>query len=603
MNIAVTISNNNEDSDQTTSSSITEQQDDQIFAAESSHHDIYDYTRYSENDPRYWYRMARADIRERLQILRPMHYRAQNVIIFLGDGMGISTITASRILKGQIHGHHGEEGSLEFDRFPYSALIKTYNLDKQVPDSAGTATAYLTGVKANFYTLGVAAKVNKDHPDCNLVQKSSVDSILKWAIDSDKAAGFVTTTRVTHATPGASYAHTQNRDWEYAIDESVVNITTRHNCKDIARQLIEDEPGKSLNVILGGGRQSFIPDQEFDPKGMLQEGKIHSAPGKRKDGRNLIEEWKRAHLKQDKDRRRFAYVNDTQSLHGINYHKIRYLFGLFNYTNMEYEKLRDRSLNGEPSLTEMTEAAIKVLRNNRNGFVLLVEGGRIDHAHHDGFATLALHETLEMDRAIHRARELLDTEDTLIVVTADHSHSLVINGYPNRGNPIQGESHMRDSFQIPYTTLMYTNGPGFRTMKQRASQIHDNLYQLKYRVHSGIYIKEANHAGEDVAVYAIGPMAHLFGGTHEQSHIAHVMGFAACIGPYQQESHCQEDDDMLQKKQGSGFHRNNTSDSRLGRSKILGNGNDRNRLQLSLIVFLSIITIWFYKIWDSIYLA
>lgn len=106
-----------------------------------------------------------------------------------------------------------------------------------------------------------------------------------------------------------------------------------------------------------------------------------------------------------------------------------------------------------------------------------------------------------------------------------------------------------------------------------------------------------------IAVYAIGPMAHLFGGTHEQSHIAHVMGFAACIGPYQQESHCQEDDDMLQKKQGSGFHRNNTSDSRLGRSKILGNGNDRNRLQLSLIVFLSIITIWFYKIWGSIYLA
>ncbi|XP_075680788.1 alkaline phosphatase-like isoform X2 [Dermatophagoides pteronyssinus] len=594
---ALTISINNDNSNQT-NFSIPEQQDDQPFPAESSQHSFYDYTRFSETDPRHWYWMARADIRERLQILRPMHYRAQNVIIFLGDGMGISTITASRILKGQIHGHHGEEGFLEFDRFPYSALIKTYNLDKQVPDSAGTATAYLTGVKANFYTLGVAAKVNKDHPDCNLVQKSSVDSILKWALDSGKAAGFVTTTRVTHATPGASYAHTQNRDWEYDIDESVVNPTTRHNCKDIARQLIEDEPGKSLNVILGGGRQSFMSDQELDPKGMLSEGHIHSVSGKRRDGRNLIEEWKLKRSKQDKDHSNFAYVNDTQSLHGVNYQKIHYLFGLFNYTNMEYEKLRDRSPNGEPSLTEMTEAAIKVLSNNPNGFVLLVEGGRIDHAHHDGFATLALHETLEMDRAIRRSREMLPMEDTLIVVTADHSHSLVINGYPNRGNPIQGESHSRDSFLIPYTTLMYTNGPGFRTIKQRTSQIHDNLYQLKYRVHSAVYTKEANHAGEDVAVFAIGPMAHLFGGTHEQSHIAHVMGFAACIGPYQQESHCQEgvDDKIRHKKIESGFRPFNPFNSEFEKRKTLNNGNHSVSQQLSLIVFLSIIIIWFHKI-------
>lgn len=82
------------------------------------------YTDYSEADTQYWYQHARATLRERIEVLRPINKRAKNVIIFLGDGMGISTITAARILKGQLQGRSGEEGYLEFDRFPHSALIK-----------------------------------------------------------------------------------------------------------------------------------------------------------------------------------------------------------------------------------------------------------------------------------------------------------------------------------------------------------------------------------------------------------------------------------------------------------------------------------------------
>lgn len=345
----------------------------------------------------------------------------------------------------------------------------------QTPDSAGTATAYLTGVKANFYTLGVNSKVNKNHPDCSLVKKSSVNSILKWAIDAGKAAGLVTTTRVTHATPGASYAHIQNRDWEYYIDELIVNATNRDQCKDIARQLIENEPGQSFNVILGGGRYSFLPNNYYDPKGMLIKNELKPVSGKREDNRNLIEEWLQMRRKQGLSSDQYGFVNDTKSLRQLDLTKIKYLFGLFNYTHMEYEQLRDKGPNGEPSLSEMTESAIKVLSNNNKGFILLVEGGRIDHAHHDGFATLALYETLEFDRAIRKARELLPMEETLILVTADHSHSLVINGYAARGNKIQDRSSIRDDNQIPFTTLMYTNGPGFRTLKQREESIHDDI--------------------------------------------------------------------------------------------------------------------------------
>ncbi|UXI18735.1 uncharacterized protein NH340_JMT04678 [Sarcoptes scabiei] len=427
-----------------------------------------------ENDPQYWYEMAKADLEERLNVARPLHKMARNIIIFVGDGMGISTITASRILKGQLKGGCGEEERLEFERFPYSALIKTYNIDKQVPDSAGTATAFLTGVKANFYTLGLSGKIKKNHPDCSMVQKNSVDSIMKWAIDADKATGVVTTTRITHATPAASYAHIQNRDWEYFIDDSIVNENSKSLCKDIAKQLIENQPGKSLNVVLGGGRYSFLPKNQRDPKGMFLNDKLVDAYGKRDDGRNLIDEWLNLREIQGLQQNEYAFVNDTEGLKCLNYNQTKYLLGLFNYTNMEYELLRNREPDGEPSLTEMTEAAIKVLSNHPNGFVLLVEGGRIDHAHHEGFATMALLETLEFERAIRRARELVSIEETLIIVTADHSHSLVINGYPSRGNRIEDKTHSFDDSRLPYTTLIYTNGPGFRTLSQRSEMKYEN---------------------------------------------------------------------------------------------------------------------------------
>jgi len=127
---------------------------------------------------------------------------------------------------------------------------------------------------------------------------------------------------------------------------------------------------------------------------------------------------------------------------------------------MRYEMERDQTADGEPSLEEMTEAAIKVLRKDPNGFVLLVEGGRIDHAHHDNFAGMALHETLAFEKAIAKAIELLPKEETLIMVTADHAHTLTINGYPTRGNPILGVVASNDTYGTPYTTLLYGNGPG-----------------------------------------------------------------------------------------------------------------------------------------------
>lgn len=142
-----------------------------------------------------------------------------------------------------------------------------------MPDSAGTATAYLTGVKANYGTIGVSSKVNQQTMDCHLINSSSVSSILQWALDAGKSAGVVTTTRITHATPAASYAHVPDRDWEGSAPEELAN---QPGCKDIAKQLVEEYPGNRLSVILGGGRREFIPKGQFDPKGTVVRQKMRN---------------------------------------------------------------------------------------------------------------------------------------------------------------------------------------------------------------------------------------------------------------------------------------------------------------------------------------
>lgn len=95
---------------------------------------------------------------------------------------------------------------------------------------------------------------------------------------------------------------------------------------------------------------------------------------------------------------------------------------------------RDGGPQGMPSLTSMTEKAIKTLSNNNNGYLLMVEGGLIDFGHHRGHARQALDETVEFANSIELTVNITDEKDTLIIVTADHSHSLILTGYPERGS-------------------------------------------------------------------------------------------------------------------------------------------------------------------------
>lgn len=160
--------------------------------------------------------------------------------------MGIPTVTAGRIRKGQKQGLNGEELVTHMESLPHVALSKTYNIDAQTADSAGTATAYLCGVKARAGTIGLNgfARFN----DCKSSLNAKVDSILKWAHRAGKSVGVVTTTRVTHASPAGTFANVAYREWEGYDGVKFGHKEHREGCRDIADQLISEN--NFINVCM-----------------------------------------------------------------------------------------------------------------------------------------------------------------------------------------------------------------------------------------------------------------------------------------------------------------------------------------------------------------
>ncbi len=467
----------------------------------------------------------------------PRH--ARNVILFVGDGMGISTVTAARILEGQLKGRTGEENRLSFDHFPYTALSKTYSWDQQTSDSAPTMTAMATGYKTREGMLSVNHTTPRGECNAAVVASKAVKSILELAAENGKATGIVTTARLTHATPAALYAHTAMRDWEADSNLGATDVNSGAPCrgaagavKDIARQLIEVTPAvrNSLKVALGGGRTYFMPAQAggvdvFDPEYPKQKGR-------RLDGRDLTAEWLSSRAAGA------AYVWNKAQFDAIAPATTTHLLGLFEPSHVQYEADRATDPAGEPSLTEMTDKALKLLLKDPKGFFLHVEGGRIDHAHHAGNARRALTETIEFSNAIRRTVDLLQAagqlDNTLIIVTADHSHTFTIAGYPSRGNPIfglvrevpnkDGEplAPSKDANGLPFTTLGYANGPGARK-GGRTDLTNVDTANLEFLQEALVPLGSETHGGEDVAVYARGPKAYLVRGSMEQNWIFHVM--------------------------------------------------------------------------------
>jgi alkaline phosphatase len=368
-----------------------------------------------------------------------------------------------------------------------------------------------TGVKTRIGYINFTA--DQTDQDCGTPAKWP-RTFAEMAKSQGMGVGVVTTTRITHATPAAVFAHVPNRNWEGA-DRAFPAADRAKGCKDIASQLVDVSAAGGIDVALAGGTNQFLPT---------------ASGGRRDDGLDLIAAWK-ARTPQGQ------FVGDAGGLRGLDARTKGPVLGLFNKDHMTFEADRDKAK--EPSLSEMTTFALaKLERTSPKGFYLMVEGGRIDHAHHASNPYRALSETQQFAQAVETVLKTVNLDETLVLVTADHSHTLSMAGYPVRGNDILGyiksprygegggnvnkDGFAADDRGRPMTTLSYANGPYVAPPLSRELVPNDPNYLSDKTYGTG----SESHGGEDVALYATGSRAHLVGGVIEQNVIFHVMAEA-----------------------------------------------------------------------------
>ncbi len=474
-----------------------------------------------------WYTNSESHLDRQLD--QSQNVAAKNVVVFFANGMGGTTLTASRIHEGQLRDETGEENILAFEHFADIGLLKTYNTNQQVADTAGSMTAMTTGVKTKAGVIGLTDNIERGECD---IQDEKLHTLIELATHKGMATGLVSTGRVTHASAAPLYAHTSNRDWE-----SSVSAECEGQVADIAYQLVHD--AAPINVVLGGGSREFLPQSEG---------------GRRSDDHNLTEQW------TERFGESATYIDSRDGFDALEFDRADRVLGLFNDSHLSYDVDRDADL--EPSLSEMTEAALTLLTNNdrgrQEGFFLSVSASRISHGHQAGNAARALTETIALSDAVAATQTYLADagllDDTLIVVASDHSYTMTLAGYPQRGNPIlgvaesydgQGLDGIVDTIDGPgYTTLGYANGPGaFVSRDDNGNRLDPSLVLpsndnfdpmdpevINYLQQATVPFEESTSAGEDVPVFATGPRSYLVRGTSEQNSLFHVINTAAELG-------------------------------------------------------------------------
>ena len=345
--------------------------------------------------------------------ITPTTWGAKNVIILIGDGMGIAHRTAARIMKNGV-ALGKAKAPLSMDLLPFTGTVTTHSLNSIVTDSSPGASCYATGNKANNNQHGVFPDDTTDPGDNPRVE--SVGEYLHRT--QGRSLGIVTTTDVFDSTPAAFGSHTQSRTLGSGICD----------------EYFDERNATGLTVLMGGGRKWFLPNTTAGsgrtaaldyaiPASVASAWGIPA--GVVDPGRDLLTEFKADG---------FAYVADSTALNAVSPSTTK-LLGLFNFSNMNVAKDKiDGRRNGggtnvvddfgfpdQPMLDEMTDKALAVLSQNPNGFVAMIEGGSIDKQSHLMDSDRWMIDALEFDRAIELCRQFALTHpDTLVIVTADH---------------------------------------------------------------------------------------------------------------------------------------------------------------------------------------
>ncbi len=442
---------------------------------------------------------------------------AQNVIVFIGSGMGPSITTAARLMR------YKEDGALVIDTLPYLARVRTYSLDAQTTDGAAAVSALMTGLKVRNDVVamdantraagfapgkdpirGVAMAENRCPASGN---GAASTTLLEMAILKGKASGVVTTSRLTSGPAAASYAHVCHRDAEYEVARQAVPGGGGFN----------DKLRKGIDVMMGGGSGYWRP---FDASARARG---------RPDGRELVGEL-RAHG--------YTFVTDLTSMNAAPVVAGSHLIGLFDFAegdgqqqgNMSYELERDA--NREPSLAQMTAKAMDILTRHPSGYFLVVEGGRIDHALHANRARRALVDTIAFDDAVKIALEKADLSRTLIVVTSDHDHTMTLIGGSRRGsdvlglhlNPVTGKPSL-DAGGNSFTSLVF--GTGSNRPDKRAPLDTPTVLGKDYQQEAAIKLAAETNGGGDVMLYAAGAGAANFRGSIDNTRVFTLIRNAA----------------------------------------------------------------------------
>lgn len=292
---------------------------------------------------------------------------ARNVIFMVSDGMSVGTLTMADLLLRRREGRASTWVGLYQDKRVRRALMDTASANALVTDSAAASSAWGGGRRVPNGSLNVNADGSANKP---ILQKFKA---------AGKAVGCVTSVPITHATPAGF----------------CINNRSRGDQAEIAEQYL----GLKFDVMLGGGREFFDKT-------------------KRKDGRDLLAEYEQAG---------YGVLLDRAALLGLDALPAKPLLGVFADNALPYalDAAQDAELQkGVPSLAEMTKAAINRLRKNKNGFVLQVEGGKVDWAAHANDTAGLLYDQLAFDEAV---REVLSfaqaDQETLVIITTDHGNA------------------------------------------------------------------------------------------------------------------------------------------------------------------------------------
>lgn len=455
--------------------------------------------------------------------------KAKNVIFLLGDGLSVAHRTAARIMsKGMSDGK--ANGRLNMDNLDNTAFIGASSVGSISTDSANTMSAYMTGHKTSVNAMGVYADRTSDSFDDPRVE--NIAEALRRT--GKKSLGIVTTAEVEDATPAAIVSHTRRRS----------------NKAEIVDMLLTANP----EVLLGGGSAYFLPQTT---KG-----------SKRKDNLDYIEKFKNAH---------YQFVTTKTELEAAK-NSDGSLLGLFHPKNidtaldrMQLKKGTVSKFPDQPSLVDMTKVALERLSKNQDGFFLMVEGASIDKMSHNMDWERAIFETIEFDHAIGVAMEFAKTHpDTLIIVTADHTHGVSLIGTMNDdlpGDEMREKVATYEQSGIP--NYVDSNGDGFPDSVDVSNRLAifssnypdyyetfrpklDGPFEPSVKNDKGDYVANdayknvkgavlrvgnlpktqdaAVHAVDDVVLQATGPLSQNFRGYMEESDVYKVLADALGFG-------------------------------------------------------------------------